>query len=126
MSIFIKVSAQSNQNRLFTHHLNNVVNCKCEMEVLSISNNDGCYETEKSSVFIFDVKHVDDAKRWLAYIKGNPVDEIELDIEQFVIELRLNKYYNIGGSFNKDKKDWVDNNLNDKVDSIQKVVDVEC
>ena len=55
MSIFIKVKSLSLQDKLFTHHLNNVTNCKCGMEVLSVSNNDGCYETEKSSVFIFDV-----------------------------------------------------------------------
>ena len=73
----------------------------------------------KNSCFIYDVKNVDDAKRWLAYIKETPFDKIELDKEQFVIELRLNKYYNIGDTFNQDKKDWIDNDRNQKTDSIQ-------
>ena len=91
MSIFIKTKSGSPQDRLFTHHLNNVKNCKCGMEVLSVSNNDGCYDTEKSSVFIFDVENAEDAKTWIAYIKNNPFDEVDLDVEQILIELRLNK-----------------------------------
>ena len=68
MSIFIKPINGSSQDRLFTHHLNNVKNCKCGIEVLSISNNDGCYNTEKSSVFIFDVTHAEDAKNWIKFM----------------------------------------------------------
>ena len=83
-------------------------------------------QQKRTHVLFMMLKNVDDAKRWLAYIKENPVGEIELDIEQFVIKLRLNKYYNIGDSFNQDKKDWIDNDLNQKTDSIQKVVDVQC
>ena len=92
---------------------------------MAVRDKDGGYTTEKNSCFIYDVKNVD-VKRWIAYIKENPYDNIDLDIEQFVIELRLNKYYNIGATFNQDKKDWVDNNLEEKIDSIQKVTDVEC
>ena len=126
MSIFIKVKSQTYQDRLFTHHLGQAVNCQAGIEVLSVREKDGGYTTEKNSCFTYDVKNVDDAKRWLAYIKENPYDNIDLDIEQFVIELRLNKYYNIGDTFNQDKKDWIDNNLEEKIDSIQKVTDVEC
>ena len=126
MSIFIKVKSQTQQDKLFIHHLGKAINCQCGIEVLSVADKEMGYTTEKSSVYIFDVKHAEDAKRWLAYIKENPYDEIELDIEQFIIELRLNKYYNIGENFNQSKQDWVDNDLNKKIDSTQKVVDVEC
>ena len=91
MSIYIKTKTGTHQDILFTHHLNNVKNCKCGMEVLSISNNDGCYNTEKSSVFIFDVTHAEDAKNWIKFISENPFDEIEFNIEEIIIELRLNK-----------------------------------
>ena len=91
MSIYIKTVAESKQDRLFTHHLNNVKNCKCGIKVLSISNGHGCFDTEKSSVFIFDLAHAEDVKKWITFINENPFDEIALDIEEIIIELRLIK-----------------------------------
>jgi hypothetical protein len=89
MSIYIIISSQSEQNKLFYTSLDKAKNCKYGEEVVVSGSKP--YVKTLNSLYTWDVKHAEDAKTFLAYLFDNPLEDIKLNVEEISIELRINK-----------------------------------